>query len=214
LIGLILGIVALVKIGDDPALGGKELAIVAIVLPVVGIFITGILAAIAIPNFIRFEARSRQSECKANLKSVYVAEQAYYGDKDRFSPFINEIGFSPERGNRYAYFLGRGPVQDRSSASVTPNEREVAVGIDQFKHTAMRPITFEDIPPQLAGGVRPGIQGTCPDCSFAAVCVGNVDKDDLLDVWSISSEERRGPGGESIPAGQPHNEVNDVNLDR
>ncbi|HEX9605302.1 MAG TPA: prepilin-type N-terminal cleavage/methylation domain-containing protein, partial [Myxococcales bacterium] len=31
--------------------------------------IIGILAAIAIPNFIKFQARSKQSEAKANLKA-------------------------------------------------------------------------------------------------------------------------------------------------
>ena len=32
--------------------------------------IIGILAAIAVPNFIRFQARSKQAEAKANLKAL------------------------------------------------------------------------------------------------------------------------------------------------
>jgi len=32
--------------------------------------IIGLLAALAIPNFIRFQARSKQSEVKANLKGL------------------------------------------------------------------------------------------------------------------------------------------------
>ena len=63
--------------------------------------IIGILAAIAIPNFIRFQARSKQSEAKSNLKSLFTAERSFYQEKDRYSVFINEIGFSPERGTRY-----------------------------------------------------------------------------------------------------------------
>src|SRR5687767_3165402 len=65
--------------------------------------IIGILAAIAIPNFIKFQARSKQSEAKANLKSVFTANKAYFQEKDNYSSCIRKFGFSPERGNRYRY---------------------------------------------------------------------------------------------------------------
>src|SRR3954469_24576305 len=67
--------------------------------------IIGILAAIAIPNFIKFQARSKQSEAKANLKAMFTAEKAFYQEKDRFSSLVGEVGFSPERNNRYAYYM-------------------------------------------------------------------------------------------------------------
>src|SRR3982074_730659 len=68
--------------------------------------IIGILAAIAIPNFIRFQARSKQGEAKSNLKSMFTAQRSFYQEKDRYSIYVDEIGFSPERGNRYGYSLG------------------------------------------------------------------------------------------------------------
>ena len=67
--------------------------------------IIGILAAIAIPNFIKFQARSKQSEAKANLKAMFTAEKAFLQEKDRFSSYVGEVGFAPERNNRYAYFM-------------------------------------------------------------------------------------------------------------
>ena len=36
--------------------------------------IIGILAAIAIPNFLRYQAKSRQAEAKTNLGAMFVAE--------------------------------------------------------------------------------------------------------------------------------------------
>ena len=39
--------------------------------------IIGILAAIAIPNFLRFQLKARASEAKANLGAVRTAEEAY-----------------------------------------------------------------------------------------------------------------------------------------
>src|SRR3954466_12903159 len=81
--------------------------------------IIGILAAIAIPNFIKFQARSKQSEVKSNMKAVFTAQKAYYQEKDTFSSFATQIGFSPERGNRYSYNLGGTAFSDRSGSVET-----------------------------------------------------------------------------------------------
>jgi len=55
--------------------------------------IIGILAAIAIPNFIKFQARSKQSEAKTNLKAIFTGEKARYGERDGSSPSLGDIGF-------------------------------------------------------------------------------------------------------------------------
>jgi type II secretory pathway pseudopilin PulG len=214
LVGLILGIVALSKIGSDPALDGKALGILAICLPLAGIFFSGILAAIAIPNYIKFEARAKQSECKSNLKSAYVAERSYFAEHDAYSPLIARVGFEPARGNRYAYFLDQGPVEDRSSTGLVPNPEAVAIGVDTFKLGATKSISLRDLPRAYAGEANLGVKGECPECAITIVCAGNIDNDEALDVWSISTEEREGPRGETISAGEPYNELNDVNLDR
>src|SRR5438045_8972804 len=77
--------------------------------------IIGILAAIAIPKFVKFQARSKQSEAKANLKAMFTAEKAYSAEKDKFSTLTGEIGFSPERNNRYAYYVGPGATLTKRS---------------------------------------------------------------------------------------------------
>jgi type IV pilus assembly protein PilA len=46
--------------------------------------IIGILAAIAVPNFVKFQCRSKQSEAKTNLKSMYVAQEAYRAEFDEY----------------------------------------------------------------------------------------------------------------------------------
>ena len=67
--------------------------------------IIGILAAIAIPNFLKFQAKSKQSEAKTNLKAAFVAEKAYFAEKDTYGVF-SVIGFAPEQGNRYTFCDG------------------------------------------------------------------------------------------------------------
>jgi len=215
LVAIGLGIAALITIGNNPGLGGRGLAIAGIVVPLTVGPMVGILAAIAIPNFIKFQARSKQSECKSNLKAVFTAQKSYFQEKDRYSTLPSEIGFSPERGNRYAYFLDvRGALQDRSAVAVSsPGRDETGIGVDTFRYTTMRPLTLDNVNAALADGLRPGVQGKCPEeCSFLAICAGNIDNDATLDVWSVSSEDRTVTDtGESIPAGMPFNHVNDVN---
>ncbi len=42
--------------------------------------IIGILAAIAIPNFLRFQLKAKTSEGKTNLAAIRTAEEAYYSE--------------------------------------------------------------------------------------------------------------------------------------
>ena len=42
--------------------------------------IIGILAAIAIPNFLRFQLRSKTGEAKANLAAIRTAEEGYFSE--------------------------------------------------------------------------------------------------------------------------------------
>ncbi|WP_224243796.1 fimbrial protein [Hyalangium gracile] len=172
----------------------------------------GVLSAIAIPNFIRYQARAKQAECKANLKSFYIAAQMAQ-ESEGSQADLSKLGFNPERGNRYAYFLGPGAMEDRSGAQATGTEGAQAIGVDTFKFPTGRELTFRDLPPEVASQV--GVSGQCPDCSITMACAGDVDNNalDAPDVWSISTRERQGPQGETILAGEPYNHVNDVTSD-
>jgi type IV pilus assembly protein PilA len=46
--------------------------------------IIGILAAIAVPNFIKFQCRSKQSEAKGNLKALYVSQESTRAEFDTY----------------------------------------------------------------------------------------------------------------------------------
>jgi type IV pilus assembly protein PilA len=47
--------------------------------------IIGILAAIAVPNFVKFQCRSKQSEAKGNLKAMYVSQESYKSENDSYT---------------------------------------------------------------------------------------------------------------------------------
>ena len=50
----------------------------------VAIAIIGLLAAIAIPNFLKYEAKSKQSEAKLNLGSLGTSAEAFHTEMDTY----------------------------------------------------------------------------------------------------------------------------------
>ena len=52
--------------------------------------IIGILAAIAIPNFIRFQLRSKAGEGKLNLVAIRTAEGSYFGEYGTYIQMLVE----------------------------------------------------------------------------------------------------------------------------
>jgi type IV pilus assembly protein PilA len=63
--------------------------------------IIAILAAIAIPNFLKFQAKSKQSEARTMLTGVYEAEMGYFATENRFAPTASVIGFEPASVPKY-----------------------------------------------------------------------------------------------------------------
>ena len=58
--------------------------------------IIGVLATIAIPNFIKFQLRSKSGESKTNLASIRTAEKSYYAEIGRYVDWsINVAGVHP-----------------------------------------------------------------------------------------------------------------------
>jgi type IV pilus assembly protein PilA len=190
-----------------PKSSGTPWLIIILGLGGVAFMCTGILAAIAIPNFIRFQSRAKQSECQVNMRSFLVGQRAFNSETQSYAREFTKIQFKPERGNRYAYFVEAGPMEDRSGPQSQGAEEARAIGVDTFKYPEARPITFQQLPPDVAQ--QAGLSGERPDERVTMVCAGNVDRDDTLDVWSISTGERT-IGGQSVEAGEPFHHVDDI----
>src|SRR5262249_33255941 len=154
--------------------------------------IIGILAAIAIPNFIKFQARSKQGEAKSNLKSLFTAQRAYFQEKDKYLETINDIGFGPERGNRYAYWNGAtADYQLRTSLSGSSATTNNTITVDTFKFqgaTTNPTAVLGAVSYAQNGQADPGAPGitagnVCPLCNFTGYATGNVDTDTVVDTW-------------------------------
>lgn len=79
--------------------------------------IVGILAAIAIPNFIGMQKRAKTTEAKSNLGQIWTLQEAYHVEADTYalpsgalaagtydgSSGWSELGFYPKGTTRYTY---------------------------------------------------------------------------------------------------------------
>jgi len=147
----------------------------------------GVLAAIAIPNFIKFQGRSKQMECKTAVKSAYVAEKSYFAEHDRYSENPEEVFFTSDGTRSVLLFSNEGKPVGRGA---NPDQLAQAIQVH-----ANGPL---------------GVRGQCPKCAITIACGANVDNDEQVDVWTISTDDRKTASGKSIPAGQPFNDYNDV----
>jgi type IV pilus assembly protein PilA len=125
--------------------------------------IIGILAAIAIPNFMKFQARARQSEAKANLKGIFTAKKARFAEQGYYA--CGFCGFSPEEGNRYTY-----------GATTTRGDDLPGLPACDYTGTA------------AAGETAANAETH----SFTATASGQIDSDATCDGWHINSSNAMG----------------------
>jgi type IV pilus assembly protein PilA len=151
--------------------------------------IIGILAAIAIPNFLRFQLRAKAAEGKTNLAAIRTAEEGYAaefgtyvqgtaspsalavanlsGDKQDWvdNGGFGVMGWAPEGETYYSYQVG---AFDNSGGSGCPAANTPCV---QFTAEAVSDIDDDDGAVNLWGYLKPlagqasGVAGAagCPD---------------------------------------------------
>jgi type IV pilus assembly protein PilA len=81
-------------------LGNKGFTLVELMVVVA---IIGLLSAVAIPNFRKYQAKSKTSEAKLQLASIYSAMQSFYSDFDNYGSCLNQMGYDvgAETNSRY-----------------------------------------------------------------------------------------------------------------
>jgi type IV pilus assembly protein PilA len=66
--------------------------------------IIGVLSAVAVPNFKKYQAKAKTSEAKIQLAAAYTAEQAFYGDFGVYHSCLEYMGFDPKREAAARFF--------------------------------------------------------------------------------------------------------------
>ena len=95
-IGLILGLVALLQINrSDGELGGNGVALAAVILSGLSVPMMGIVAGIAVPNFVRYSLRSKAAEVRMLMPSIVSAQMVAkekYGRYLAAAPSASTVG--------------------------------------------------------------------------------------------------------------------------
>jgi len=102
------------------------------------VVIIGILAALAIPRFMRATTKSKQSEAKTILKQIYVMERAYRQEKDVYWITANSASAAAQNA-----FGGIG-VEVMASARYTYTIASTDAGATNFTATANSGILDDD----------------------------------------------------------------------
>ena len=126
--------------------------------------IIGLLSSIAIPNFLKFIAKARQSEARTNLGAIYVAQMSYFGTAGTFAGKTDskgldafaQIGWDPRSPGvmRYAFIM--------DEAIILPGHNPPS-----------------SLPPAIASS----------EFGFTAIAAGNIDSDPFVDVWGINDQK-------------------------
>ena len=143
-------------------MGSKDRGFTLIELMIV-VAVVGLLAAIAIPNFLRYQVQARQAEAKVNLGAVFVTELSFFGEQSRFSDF-QEIGFPmPLGSNRYTY----------RSHGTDPNGNDTG---ELAINAVLGGVTAENTTVSAASS----------SMGFTATATANLDNDQTIDQWHLN----------------------------
>jgi type IV pilus assembly protein PilA len=175
--------------------------------------IIGILAAIAIPNFQKFQAKSKQSEVKGNLSAIFTAEQAFLGEWQVYFEDFAAIGFQPNGQLRYQTGFSSavsttpsnysGPIGNTTGAAATATSGSVsAVDYSTKTHCSQQAavnattiINNCNVIGQNGGSTAP-TQPTVANATmsagvpaFVAGGAGYVSNNAILDTWTIDNNK-------------------------
>jgi type IV pilus assembly protein PilA len=130
--------------------------------------IIGILAAIAIPNFLAYQAKSKQSEAKVSLGAIFTSVVAFQAESNptTFLPVqISAIGWGPSGNPRYSFWYQDGTGTVRVAPLTGP--QAAAGGCDPTSTTTT---------------ILPAASVT----GFTATAKGQIDQDAVCDEWSMN----------------------------
>jgi type IV pilus assembly protein PilA len=190
------------------------------------VVMSGVLAAIGVPNLLRAQKRAKHSEAVTHLKSLHASLRT----QSVKPTSIHVAGFHPQRGNRYSYHLGTcASYEDRSTQHAVEHATDDCIGADSFADPALpnlftpgvlSSVSWSDRGTLNGMGTSPGFFGSGSNWDYLAYAAGDADGDPsgAADTWFVSSSDAQAgalcpvsAGPSSVPAGEPFQSNDDNN---
>lgn len=145
--------------------------------------IIGILSAVAIPNFKKYQAKSKQSEAKIALAALYSTEATSLADYDTYATCLTSLGYeTPPRGY---YITGFAAAHAASAAQVVARGAACAAGNAILPTVPLKANAASANP--AAAQIPLGVIVTATmSISFVASSAGNISNAVAWDVWTIN----------------------------
>lgn len=141
--------------------------------------IISILASIAIPNFMKFQSKAKQTEVRTNLKAAYIAAKAKYAETSTYTTYYlfsampsgRLSAFRPESNNMYTYIgNGLGANDYLPCTTAKCNGLSTATKAGTTSSTCTTPSAVNST-----------------SSTFVFKAIANIDVDSYIDLWSIDS---------------------------
>jgi type IV pilus assembly protein PilA len=138
--------------------------------------IIGILAAIAIPNFIRYQLRSKTSEAKTNLGGIKTNQESFKATEDNYVQVLGNPTATFNSPVKRAWNSGRlcNPACNRTAAAGTCAEFD-CIG---YKPAGDVYYDYETVATVAAVGTAP---------EFAACAGADLDGDTMLGAFELQT---------------------------
>jgi type IV pilus assembly protein PilA len=164
-------------------ISGKGFSLVELMIVVA---IIGLLSAVAIPNFQKFQAKSKTTEAKLQLSAIYTAETSFFATYQMYHSCLRYMGYDPtEYKNSRFYSVG---FTNATSINALPYSAAVSLDISASDCPASLTAT-PDLTYYVAGmGIGNAIGSashipvtsvgdqTTPDMTFTAGAGGVISK--------------------------------------
>ena len=165
--------------------------------------IVGILAALAVPNYQKYQSRSRQSEAKIALSAIFTSEKSFLTEQSTYTACLKDIGFSPDTGGTGIQYYALGfDVATATNTICGPTGTDTCAA---FTYSAtIVSTTCNSIPTSVAydataranvGIVLPS-QGdlggsTVTQSAFSVQAIGSISTSNAAyDIWSVDQNKR------------------------
>lgn len=151
--------------------------------------IIGILSAIAVPNFKKYQAKSKQSEAKLQLAAVYSAEVGANADYDTYATCLTELGYEAQPKGYYR--VGFSATDAATMAIVVAKNNGVAASCNAAA-TSFAPAPPAGVATQLRIDMvfptQAALVSVAPDDdSYTASAAGNISNTaGVYDIWQIT----------------------------
>ncbi len=157
--------------------------------------IIGVLAAIGIPQYTKFQAKARQSEAKGHLSALFTAETSFKSEWNLYTVDVRNVGFAVI-GNALRYTAGFNPAActNYTVANGAPVE---TIANCQAHVTAVNVgtgATWNATIAFTAAAVALNGVAACSDTAFVAVAAGDPRSAPAAysaasDSWSINQNK-------------------------